>query len=125
MLKLDDSAIPTPPPEAPKLSTTSIEPVNNSFNFPTITVNAQAYMKLSRLGKGGFSTVYRVLAPNKKFYALKRIKISTKQTIEEYRNEIILLSKLRTSKWIIHLYDYEINMEKGFIHMVIAKITYC
>jgi serine/threonine-protein kinase TTK/MPS1 len=64
--------------------------------------------------------VYRVLAPNKKIYALKRINLSrrSKQNINDIINEITLMEALSGNMRIIQLYDYEINQEKGYIHML-------
>ena len=55
-----------------------------------------------------------------KLFALKKVNLRGLEAdaIEDYMNEIALLHKLKDNTWIIHLYDSEVNLERGLILMV-------
>jgi hypothetical protein len=86
-----------------------------------IHVNGISYSKLSLLGRGGSCKVFKVLAPDqKRVLALKRIKLTRtdRKTIAMFENEIELMQRLRGRKNIIQLVDYEINISKKIIYMI-------
>jgi hypothetical protein len=85
-----------------------------------IHVNGISYSKLSLLGRGGSCKVFKVLAPDQKVLALKRIKLTRtdRKTIAMFENEIALMERLRGRDNIIQLVDHEINISKRLIFMV-------
>ena len=86
-----------------------------------IHVNGYSYSKLSLLGRGGSCKVFKVLAPDQqRVLALKRIKLTRtdRKTIAMFENEIELMQRLRGRKNIIQLVDYEINISKKIIYMI-------
>ena len=85
-----------------------------------LLVNNVAYSKLELMGKGGSSKVFKVLAPNGRIYALKRVSLKgiDQSTLHGYVNEIALLKRMSSCDRIIKLYDSEINRKAGFLHMV-------
>jgi hypothetical protein len=64
-----------------------------------VCVNGNTYAKLSVIGRGGSSKVFRVLGPDYNLYALKKVKVarSDPDSIESYFNEIALLRQLKVS----------------------------
>ena len=65
-----EAAASTRPPPPPTTTTTTNEPI--------VWVNSTKYKVLECVGKGGSCKVYKVLAPNNKILALKRIKLAGK-----------------------------------------------
>ena len=96
----------------------SVEIINDS---KIITVNETPYMILQRIGKGGSSKVYKVLAPDMSVYALKIVDLSqaSQTTIESFINEVELLQKLQGSERIISLIDSEVNYSKQQLSIVL------
>jgi len=92
-----------------------VEPSSPKFPFnwaeDILYVNKTPYLKLTLLGKGGSSKVYRVLSPDKSIYALKQVDIADIDSIllNQYTEEIKLLEKLKSFPSIISLKDKEIT----------------
>ncbi|RKP13787.1 kinase-like domain-containing protein, partial [Piptocephalis cylindrospora] len=80
-------------------------------------VKERTFTKLRTIGRGGSSSVYRVMAKNYRIFALKRVSLkkASREEQEMYMNEIEFLRKLRNNERIIQLCDYEINLEKGYV----------
>lgn len=88
-----------------------------------IIMNSREYTKLDQIGKGGSSKVFRVMAPNGRIFALKRVDFeqADQGTIMGYKSEIDLLNRMSSSSAsdrIIKLYDSEINDAKGRLLML-------
>lgn len=76
-------------------------------------------MKLDCIGKGGSSRVYKVLGTDLRMYAVKKVMLQgDASVIENYKNEIALLERLRDCKNVIKLIESEINEDKGVILLV-------
>lgn len=77
-----------------KITETSVSNAANG-DLPQIYVNGRSYMRVGLLGKGGSSSVYRVLAPDGQLFAYKRVEIrggeDADSMCEGYVNEIQLL----------------------------------
>jgi serine/threonine protein kinase len=85
-----------------------------------LTVNGDPYIKLEQIGSGGSSKVYRILGPDLKIYALKKIKLKRLDpaSIEQYNNEIQLLKRLQGNPHIIRLIAAEPDLQQRLIHVV-------
>ena len=88
-------------------------------------VNNQPYLRLTLIGRGGSSKVFKVLSLNNEenepqMYALKRIKLqrTDQKSLASYVNEIKLMDRLRCNPNIISLIDSEVNLEKRVIYMI-------
>jgi serine/threonine-protein kinase TTK/MPS1 len=79
-----------------------------------ITLNGKVYSLRGRLGKGGSSDVYRVMAENDKMFALKKVNLDdcNEETIRGYKGEIDLLKKLENVERVVRLFDWEVNETK-------------
>ncbi|TPX33476.1 hypothetical protein SmJEL517_g03637 [Synchytrium microbalum] len=86
-----------------------------------IEVNHTTYRKIELIGRGGSSKVYKIMNDAGKLYALKKVNVRGLEAdaVEDYMNEIALLQRLKNNSRIIHLYDSEVNLERGVILMVL------
>ena len=87
----------------------------------SVTVRGITYTKLECVGRGGSSKVYKVMAPNKKIFALKRIRLNgcDAEAAAGFLDEITLLTKLRGKSNIIQLIDSEVHRNQSLIYMVL------
>ncbi|KAL0032168.1 hypothetical protein WJX77_008646 [Trebouxia sp. C0004] len=87
----------------------------------TVIVRGNRYTKLECVGRGGSSKVFKVMAPNRKIFALKRIKLQGKdsEASKGFVDEITLLQRLRGKQNIIQLVDAEVIQAEGTIYMVL------
>lgn len=74
--------------------------------------NDKSIVFLEKIGKGGFSTVHKVLH-NDKIYALKRIFKG------DYTREISILQKLTDNQYVIPMVDYKINNTDDMIEILL------
>ncbi|KAJ8070872.1 hypothetical protein OCU04_001232 [Sclerotinia nivalis] len=117
---------PAPPP--PKMSVleaatstagaATTSHANNRRN--RLKVNGKIFTRLDVIGRGGSSKVYRVMAENSKIFALKRVSLedADESAIRGFKGEIDLLKKLGSVERVIHLYDYELNDERGILSVL-------
>ncbi|CAE7812264.1 mps1, partial [Symbiodinium sp. KB8] len=79
---------------------------------PSITVNGRKYLRLECVGKGGSSRVYRVLGPELKMWALKRVKLGRvdRRSLAPFTNEIALMRRLKGQDTIISLREAEVDL---------------
>lgn len=86
-----------------------------------VMVRGIRYTKLECVGKGGSSKVYKVMAPNKKIFALKRIRLNGRdsEAASGFLDEITLLTRLKGKSNIIQLIDSEVHKKDGIIYMVL------
>jgi len=85
-----------------------------------LKVNGKQFTRLDCIGRGGSSRVYRVMAENSKFFALKRVSLddADETAVRGFKGEIDLLRKLEGVERVIRLYDYELNEDKGTLSVV-------
>lgn len=86
-----------------------------------IHINGKSYQRLDAIGKGGSSRVYKVMAENKKMFALKKVSFTEQDgplAIAGYKGEIDLLKRLSGVERVIQLFDYEVNDKKQTLSMV-------
>lgn len=76
----------------------------------TIPFKEHSLVCINRIGKGGYSNVYRV-CHNGELYALKQIRIDDQEGLNICLDEINLLKKLRNCEFVIQMADYEITKD--------------
>lgn len=83
-----------------------------------LTINGVNYEKLQLIGRGGSSKVYKVLAPNNRHYAIKKVTFDQfdESSVKGFKGEIDLLKKLKNSDRVVKLIDYEVG--DGLIYLV-------
>ncbi|KAG6967558.1 hypothetical protein JG688_00006251 [Phytophthora aleatoria] len=124
-----DSIGPSAKPRALSVTfKTSLPPEKASMAVPElpskgsagVEVNGQKYIKLEQIGSGGSSKVYRMLGPDLKIYALKKIKLKKldAQSIAQFTNEIELLKKLQGNPYIIKLIAAEQDLQQRQINVI-------
>ncbi|XP_019192626.1 PREDICTED: G-type lectin S-receptor-like serine/threonine-protein kinase At4g27290 [Ipomoea nil] len=65
------------------------------FNFKTIEMATNYFSIENKLGQGGFGPVYKGILPNGQEIAAKRLSKISGQGIEQFKNEVLLISKLQ------------------------------
>ncbi|GMN23583.1 hypothetical protein TIFTF001_043698 [Ficus carica] len=65
------------------------------LNLSTITTATQNFSLNNKLGEGGFGPVYRGMLEDGKEFAVKRLSISSRQGVNELKNEVKLIAKLQ------------------------------
>jgi len=86
-----------------------------------IFVNMKSFLKLSRIGSGGSSKVYKVLDEDGNIHAIKQVSLeNVDNTIKNgYIEEIKLLQRLKNYNGIIRLMDWELKSEEKFLNIVL------
>jgi serine/threonine-protein kinase TTK/MPS1 len=86
----------------------------------TLAVNGKHYSQMDRIGRGGSSAVYRVMAENFKLLALKRVKLedADEAAVRGYKGEIDLLQKLKNVERVVRLYDWEVDEQRQILSVV-------
>ncbi|KAJ3271732.1 hypothetical protein HDV01_006427 [Terramyces sp. JEL0728] len=84
-------------------------------------VNGKCYIRSELVGKGGSCKVFKVFDQNGHVYALKRVKLKGQDgsVAAGYKNEIILLNKLKNNERIIKLVNAEHNLQDHVLLMVL------
>ncbi|RLN90157.1 hypothetical protein BBJ28_00017489 [Nothophytophthora sp. Chile5] len=97
-----------------------VSPKEEHKPLSPVKVNGLRYIKLEQIGSGGSSKVYRMLGPDLKIYALKKIKLKRldEQSIAQYTNEIELLRRLQGNQHIIKLVAAEQDLQQRQINVV-------
>lgn len=107
-----------PPPKMSVLETATAtagaSTVKSKKKRSHVLVNGKMFTLRGRLGKGGSSDVYRVMAENDKMFALKKVTLEdcNEDTIRGYKGEIDLLKKLEECDRVVRLFDFEVNEAK-------------
>ncbi|OIT29564.1 g-type lectin s-receptor-like serinethreonine-protein kinase [Nicotiana attenuata] len=65
------------------------------FSFKCIETATKNFCPRNKLGEGGFGPVYKGVLPNGQEVAIKRLSRSSGQGIEEFKNEVTLISRLQ------------------------------
>lgn len=88
-----------------------------------IVVNGKIFTQMGRLGKGGSSDVYQVMAENYKTFALKRVKLEDcdEGAVRGFKGEIDLLNQLKDVERVVRLFDWEINDAKQELLVLMEK----
>ncbi|XP_026391099.1 G-type lectin S-receptor-like serine/threonine-protein kinase At1g11410 [Papaver somniferum] len=65
------------------------------FNYTCLSNATNNFCSTNKLGEGGFGPVYKGKLQNEKEIAVKRLSKHSGQGIEEFKNEVVLISKLQ------------------------------
>lgn len=89
-----------------------------------VSVNGNRYLRLNLLGKGGSTSVYRVMSKEGELYAFKKIEIKgadedRDELCRSYSNEIDLLTTLKGTPYIIALIDSDVDWQNHVVSMVL------
>ena len=111
-------AAPAPPPKMSVIdtaTTTAGASVTKSKKKRShILINGKIFTQMGKIGKGGSSDVYCVMAENYKTFALKRVKLDDcdESAVRGFKGEIDLLKKLTEVERVVRLFDWEMNTDK-------------
>lgn len=122
-------ARPAPPPP-PKMSvldaatkTAGASTTKSKKRRQHILVNGKLFTQMNKIGKGGSSDVYCVMAENYKMFALKKVKLEDcdESAMRGFKGEIDLLTKLADVDRVIRLFDWELDNEKQILSVLMEK----
>ncbi|XP_058073101.1 G-type lectin S-receptor-like serine/threonine-protein kinase At1g11330 [Magnolia sinica] len=65
------------------------------FEFRKIAFATNSFSDANKIGEGGFGPVYKGMLPEGQEVAVKRLSKSSRQGLQEFKNEVILISKLQ------------------------------
>ncbi|KAD4384905.1 hypothetical protein E3N88_25073 [Mikania micrantha] len=65
------------------------------FSLPTIAKSTSNFSVTNKLGQGGFGPVYKGILEDGREIAVKRLSKSSKQGLDEFKNEVICIAKLQ------------------------------
>ncbi|XP_062013315.1 G-type lectin S-receptor-like serine/threonine-protein kinase At1g61370 isoform X2 [Rosa rugosa] len=65
------------------------------YDFDSIVIATDGFSITNKLGQGGFGPVYKGLLPEGREIAVKRLSSSSGQGVEEFKNEMLLISNLQ------------------------------
>ncbi|KAM5549311.1 hypothetical protein ABKV19_000631 [Rosa sericea] len=84
------------------------------LDFDSISIATNFFNAANKLGQGGFGPVYKGKLQDGRDIAVKRLSSSSGQGVEEFKNEIILISKLRHRN-LVRLMGYCIDREEKLL----------
>lgn len=120
---------PAPPPP-PKMSvldaatkTAGASTTKSKKRRQHILINGKLFTQMNKVGKGGSSDVYCVMAENYKLFALKKVKLEDcdESAMRGFKGEIDLLEKLADVDRVIRLFDWELDNEKQILSVLMEK----
>ncbi|KAI9123888.1 hypothetical protein K1719_005188 [Acacia pycnantha] len=80
----------------PKQSDVDISSVESlQFDLDVIKSATNNFSPDNKLGQGGFGEVYKGILPGGQELAVKRLSISSKQGVEQFKNEVVTMAKLQ------------------------------
>ena len=115
---------PPPPPKMTVLETATAQAgasaVKSKKKRSHVLVNGKAFTLMGKIGKGGSSDVYRVMAENQRMFALKKVKLEDcdEMAVRGYKGEIELLQRLSNVDRVVRLLDWELDEEKQSLSVV-------
>ncbi|RWR88264.1 putative receptor-like protein kinase isoform X1 [Cinnamomum micranthum f. kanehirae] len=84
------------------------------IDFGTIQHSTNNFSFENKLGQGGFGAVYKGVLADGKEIAVKRLSIGSSQGLKEFKNEVILISKLQ-HKNLVRLVFYCMEKEEKLL----------
>lgn len=118
---------PAPPPKMSVLdaatATAGASTTKTRKKRTHMVVNGKIFTQMGRIGKGGSSDVYCVMAENYKTFALKRVKLDDcdETAVRGYKGEIDLLKQLTEVDRVVRLFDWELNEDKQELIVLMEK----
>ncbi|KAL3522061.1 hypothetical protein ACH5RR_014895 [Cinchona calisaya] len=73
----------------------NIDPESLKYSLNIIQIATNNFSVDNKIGKGGFGAVYKGTLPNGQHIAVKRLSKNSGQGVEEFKNEILVVAKLR------------------------------
>ncbi|GMP75181.1 hypothetical protein CsSME_00032371 [Camellia sinensis var. sinensis] len=104
------------------------------FDFGTIRDATDNFSHANKLGEGGFGPVYKGVLLNGREIAVKKLSGNSRQGQEEFKNEVLLLTKLRhknlvsllgfclEEKELLLIYEFMPN--KSLDHFIFGTVHY-
>ncbi|XXG69285.1 hypothetical protein AAC387_Pa06g2196 [Persea americana] len=86
------------------------------IDFRTIQHSTNNFSSENKLGQGGFGTVFKGMLADGKEIAAKRLSIGSSQGLKEFKNEVILISKLQHKNLVRLLFCCMEKEEKLLIY---------
>ncbi|RWR88279.1 cysteine-rich receptor-like protein kinase 10 isoform X2 [Cinnamomum micranthum f. kanehirae] len=86
------------------------------IDFGTIQHSTNNFSFENKLGQGGFGTVYKGMLVDGKEIAVKRLSIGSSQGLMEFRNEVVLISKLQHKNLVRLLFCCMEKEEKVLVY---------
>lgn len=120
-------AAPAPPPKMSVLDTATTtagaSTAKSRKKRNHMVVNGKIFTAMGKIGKGGSSDVYCVMAENYKTFALKRVKLDDcdEHAVRGYKGEIDLLKQLTEVERVVRLFDWELNDDKQELLVLMEK----
>lgn len=103
------------------IPTTSLNSIESRIEY--VKVCNRELIKLGVLGKGGSSTVYRLISPTTgALYAHKLIHIKESSSSSGYAKELDILNSLRESTYVIDLLDFRVDEKQISMLMELGEI---
>lgn len=118
------------PPPPPKMSvldaatkTAGASTTKSKKRRQHILVNGKLFTQMNKIGKGGSSDVYCVMAENYKLFALKKVKLEDcdETAMRGFKGEIDLLEKLKDVERVVRLFDWELDNDKQILSVLMEK----
>ncbi|XP_074267393.1 cysteine-rich receptor-like protein kinase 15 [Silene latifolia] len=84
------------------------------YTMETLQTATNGFSNENKLGQGGFGTVYKGTLPNGEEVAVKRMSRISRQGAQEFKNEILLVAKLR-HKNLARLLGFALNQKEKLL----------
>ncbi|CAL5410968.1 unnamed protein product [Camellia sinensis] len=84
------------------------------FDFRTIRNATDNFSHANKLGEGGFGPVYKGVLLNGQEIAVKKLSGNSRQGQKEFKNEVLLLTKLRHKNLVNHVKRAHLDWKKRF-----------
>ncbi|KAG4143777.1 hypothetical protein ERO13_D06G212650v2 [Gossypium hirsutum] len=84
------------------------------YDFSTLEVATNNFSYSNKLGEGGFCEVYKGALPSGQEIAVKRLSRSSGQSIEEFKNEALLVAKLQHRN-LVRLLGFCLEREENIL----------
>ncbi|KAF3953511.1 hypothetical protein CMV_021056 [Castanea mollissima] len=95
------------------------------FNLSCIVAATENFSPTNKLGQGGFGSVFKGQLSNGQHIAVKRLSKSSRQGIEEFKNEVMLIAKLQHKNLVklVGTYDSMSGVAKPTQLPISSKMT--
>jgi len=120
-------AAPPPPPKMSMLDAATKQSGASAMKSKKrrahVVMNGKLFTQLGKLGKGGSSEVFSVMAENQKIFALKKVKLADcdEAAVRGYKGEIDLLKSLKDVDRVVQLFDYEVDKDRDILLVLMEK----